>query len=134
MRSCGVLLGIGWGLVLRYATYITEVSFKQDDGRVCTQEHDGWKACEDCKPRDLTLLGHYDVESTVAIARKSHLGMYRGIPTKELLIRYFAVDQKGKKVPPQMMELYTDEFVGPAEYIVSVEGNHFPLSEEITHE
>tara|TARA_R110002020_G_scaffold265626_1_gene480392 strand:+ start:41 stop:394 length:354 start_codon:yes stop_codon:yes gene_type:complete len=117
---------------LRYATYITEVSFKREDGQACV--HEGWKTCELCTPKDLTLIGHYDLDSTVAIAREAHLGMYDGEATKELLIRYFAVDQEGKKVPPHMMEHYSEEFVGPAEYIVSVENKYFPLTQEILYE
>ena len=117
---------------MRYVTYITEVSFKTLEGDLCV--HEGWKTCEDCKPKELTLIGHYDLDSTVAIARGAHLGMYRGVPTKELLIQYFAVDHQGKMVPPKMMEHFSEEFVGPAEFIVSIENQHYPLSQEITNE
>ena len=117
---------------MRYVTYITEVSFKTLEGDLCV--HEGWKTCEDCKPKELTLIGHYDLDSTVAIARGAHLGMYRGVPTKELLIQYFAVDQQGKKVPPNMLEHYSEEFEGPSQYIIGIDNTSQPLMNEIVNE
>jgi hypothetical protein len=117
---------------LRHVTYITEVSFKTADGQFCP--HVGFDFCEECKPKELTLIGHWDVDSTIQIARQSNLGMYRGIAVKELLIQYFAIDQKGQKVPPKMLEHYSEGFEGPAEFIVNIDDNHQPLTDEIVNE
>jgi len=124
-------------VVLRYITYITEVSFKTIDGHFCSHDSNsglGWDPCEYCKPKDITLIGHWDVDSTIQIARQSDLGMYQGVATKELLIQYSAIDQTGKRVPPKMLEHYSEGFEGPAEFVVTIDDKYQPLSEEIVNE
>ena len=117
---------------MRHVTYITEVSVKRSDGRFCP--HVDSDFCEKCKPKELTLIGHWDVGSTIQSARQSNLGMAHGVAVKELLIQYFAIDQEGRKVPPKMLEQYSEGFEGPAEFIVDIDNNHPPLNDEIVNE
>ena len=117
---------------MRHVTQVTEVSFKAVDGSECF--HEGWEPCSDCEPKDLTLLGHWDIESTIRIARESNLGMYRGIPTKELIIQYYMIDQNGRRVPPKLMQHYSEEFEGPFEYVVTIDDVYQPLVDEIVNE
>ena len=117
---------------MRYVTYITEVSFKTETGQECI--HEGWVSCEKCEPNDLTLIGHWDLKSTIHIARSSFLGMHEGVPTKELLVQYFAIDGDGKKVPPNMLEHYSAEYEGPSQYIIGIDNTSQPRMKELVNE
>ena len=118
--------------MVRYVTYITEVSFKKTDGQECL--HKDWNACSECEPSDMTLIGHYDLNSTIALARQQgRLGLNdQGFPSKELLVQFYAID-KGKKVPPHLLEHFT-EFEGPSQYIVDLADRPTPLNNEITND
>ena len=118
--------------MVRYVTYITEVSFKKADGQECL--HKDWNACSECEPSDITLIGHYHLNSTIALARQQgRLGLNdQGFPSKELLVQFYAID-KGKKVPPHLLEHFT-EFEGPSQYIVDLADRPTPLNNEITND
>jgi len=82
----------------------------------------------------MTLIGHYDLNATIALARQQGLlGLNeRGFPAKELLIQYYAIDN-GKKVPPHLIEHFT-EFEGPSQYIVDLSDQPTPLTNEIAND
>tara|TARA_R110002110_G_scaffold2305_2_gene10540 strand:+ start:1990 stop:2349 length:360 start_codon:yes stop_codon:yes gene_type:complete len=119
---------------MRHATYLTEVAFKKRDGGDCQGKHqNSFEPCEECTPRDLNLIGHWDIQSTIHIARSSGLGVYGGKNTKEIVVQYYAFEN-GNKIRHEVMERLSENFEGPSQWLICTEDKAHPLTDGIEDE